>query len=71
MSTVAIDRRRWRWRRCRGSRHRIWWLLLQEIHNEVLVVFDEVVGQALFREEVSKVVSPVRIISFQYSKLGP
>lgn len=70
MSAVAIDGRRRRRGRCCRPGNSIRRLLLQEIHNEVLVVFYEVVGQALLREEVSKVVSPERIIGFQSSKLG-
>ena len=65
---VAVHRRRGRRRR-----RSLWYsapLLLQELHDKVLVLLDEVVGEALLGQEVAKVVPPVRIVSFQRGKLG-
>lgn len=45
-------------------------LLLEEINNEVLVVPDEVVGQAFGFQVISKMFSPFRIESLQGRKLG-
>jgi hypothetical protein len=61
--------RRRRWRGCRSGSGSIA-LLFQEPDDKVLVFLDEVVIKPLFGQEVAKVVSPVRIICLQLSKLG-
>lgn len=44
-------------------------LLLQEFHNEILVLFDEVVGEPLRPQIVAKVFSPIRIKSLEDGEL--
>ena len=61
---MAIDRRRgrgrWWWKRC-SSGAGLLLLLAQKVHNELLVVLDEVVRQALVGQILTKVFPPQRV----------
>ena len=46
-------------------------LLLEELNDEVLVLADEVVGEASRGEVVAKVFPPLGIESFERRELGP
>ena len=45
-------------------------LLPQKVDNKALVLSDELVGEPLLRQEITEILSPVRIVCLQLGELG-